>query len=138
MHPNPMAETSRLLFPSFRFCIAISPWVREHPFQSGWYGEMDGARFPDPANLLPDSVLISDFVHTRGGSAVRWQWRSSTQNGETDREAEGPECARDQDAEGSGCEDCGACAIAGGESYIHPRTGALPPNRADGMLSGHV
>ena len=28
-------------------------------------------RFPNPANLLPDPVRISDFVHTRSRSAVR-------------------------------------------------------------------
>jgi hypothetical protein len=26
MHPNPMADTSRLLFPSFRFCTVSPRW----------------------------------------------------------------------------------------------------------------
>jgi hypothetical protein len=67
MHPNPMADTSRLLFPSFRFCTVSPRWggprglTRVYPPYSNVAG-ISSDRFPDPADILPDPVRISDFM----------------------------------------------------------------------------
>lgn len=42
--------------------------MRLHVFQFRCYGEVDGGRFPNPADSLPDPVWFQNFVHTRNSS----------------------------------------------------------------------
>src|ERR1700733_1682326 len=109
MHPNPMADTSRLLFPSFLFCMAF-PLVVMDVELAGDFGDAlarvgsrsiahcsapirpistierkVGSRFPDPAVPLPNPVRMANFVHAEATSAVRWIRRIRGQSGETDR-----------------------------------------------------
>ena len=66
MHPNPMADTSRLPPPRLRFCIVITPllhWPNQveiafggfaalYPFPR--YGMLGYLCFPDTADSLPN------------------------------------------------------------------------------------
>jgi len=64
--------------------------------------------------------------------------KEDLQRDETDEEIKGSERRGDRNAEGTGTEDCYACAIAGRKSYNYSGFGALPSYHAHGMLSRHV
>jgi hypothetical protein len=93
------------------------------------------SRFSDPANCLPDSVWIRDFVHTFDRVAVRWIRRGSkplAKQTEKNRDREKVVIAMREEMARK------IAAHARSESHRHPRAGSLSLNDASGVFSGHT